>query len=159
MTDAFRHLHMPPELACEFLAAFSRMEYALKAGGFAFGGENGIEPAWDRFANEIDDAFGKIDDPAFKEAVDFLLSMPPRRQIKKNGAIDFDDRTIDKSQTRAQQTLLMVRAVRNNLFHGAKHLPSGEREAGRNEALVAHSLAVLKACVPLHEAVRRHFEQ
>jgi len=159
MTDAFRHLHMPPELACEFLAVFSRMEHALKAGGFADGGENGIEPAWDRFANEIDSAFGKVGDKAFKEAVHFLLSKPPRRQVKKNGAIDFDDRKIDKAQTRTQQTLLMVRAVRNNLFHGAKHLPSGEREAGRNEALVSHALTVLNYCIPLHEDVRRNYEQ
>ena len=31
MNDAFRHLHMPAEFAGEFLAVFSRIEYALKA--------------------------------------------------------------------------------------------------------------------------------
>lgn len=35
MSDPFRHLHMPAELACEFLAVFSRMEYALKATEYA----------------------------------------------------------------------------------------------------------------------------
>ena len=31
MNDAFRHLHMPVEFAGEFLAVFSRMNYAFKA--------------------------------------------------------------------------------------------------------------------------------
>ncbi len=31
MNDVFRHLHMPANLVCEFLAVFSRMEYVLKA--------------------------------------------------------------------------------------------------------------------------------
>ena len=34
MDELFRHLHMAPVLAWEFLAVFSRMEYALKATEF-----------------------------------------------------------------------------------------------------------------------------
>ena len=33
MNDVFRHLHVAPELACEFLAVFSCVEYALKETG------------------------------------------------------------------------------------------------------------------------------
>lgn len=138
---------MPPELASELLVVFSRMEYALKAGGFADGDQKRIDPAWDRLANEFDGAFGKIEDGAFKEAVDYLLLKPPQRQIKKNGAIDFEDRTIDKAQTRAHQTLLMVRSI---------FLP-----AKRMLAVIRRSFPTPSPtyCVSLHDAVRRNYEQ
>ena len=51
MEQVFRHLHMPPELACEFLAVFSRMEYALKATRFQDGNEDRVSASWNRFAN------------------------------------------------------------------------------------------------------------
>src|SRR5688572_25973028 len=117
--DAFHHLHMAPELASEFMAVFARMEYALKASiEYASGDENGVQANWDRFANDIDKQFQAIPDKEFRAAVDYLLGSPPRKQVLKNGAIEFVDQTIDKKQARAQQTLLMIRAVRNNLFHG-----------------------------------------
>lgn len=132
MNDAFRHLHMPAELACEFLAVFSRMEYALKATGYASPNEGKVIATWDKFANEIDEAFGQVVDEELTIAVDYLLNDPPRKQVMKNGALAFEDRVVDGQQRRAQQALLMVRTVRNNLFHGGKYLPHGEREQGRN---------------------------
>ena len=60
MESAFRHLHMPHELACEFLAVFSRFEYALKSTEYAHGNEGKVEPWWDKFSNDIDGAFNKI---------------------------------------------------------------------------------------------------
>ena len=159
MNDEFRHLHMPPELASEFLAVFSRMEYALKASKYAIRAGNGVNASWDRFANDIDESFNQVNDNSFKGAVEYLLSRPPRKQVIRNGELDFTDREIDEKQSRAQQTLLMVRTVRNNLFHGGKHLPLGEMEEGRNQALVEHSLTVLKRCILLHDVVRQHYEQ
>lgn len=45
MNDAFHHLHMSAELACEFLAVFSKMEYALKATTrYAMDGQDGVTP-------------------------------------------------------------------------------------------------------------------
>jgi hypothetical protein len=157
--DAFQHLHMPPELACEFLAVFSRMEYALKASiQYASGNADGVQANWDRFANDIDKQFLAIDDKEFETAVDYLLDSPPRKQVLKNSAIEFVDQAIDKKQAKAQQTLLMVRTVRNNLFHGGKHLPLGEKEAGRNAQLVSYSLIILRHSIPLNDLVRQHFE-
>ena len=159
MNDAFKHLHMSPELACEFLAVFSRMEFALKATEYASDNEGGVVACWDRFANDIDEAFGKITDNEFNAAVDYLLAQAPRKQVLKDGVLTFQDQAIDQNQRRAQQALLMVRTVRNNLFHGGKYLPGGEKEQGRNEVLVRHSLTVLRHCVRLNENVRQCYER
>lgn len=159
MHDLFRHLYMPPELACEFLAVFLRLEYALKATSrYANGNEGGVIANWDLFANDIDREFSQIKDDAFRTAVEYLLAHPPRKQVLKQGIVGFADQQIDSKQSKAQQTLLMIRTVRNNLFHGGKHLPVGEREAGRNAELVSSALTVLKHCISLNNDVRQRFE-
>ena len=43
MNNVFRHLHMPVTLAQDFIATFSRMEYALKAASYANGNEAKVE--------------------------------------------------------------------------------------------------------------------
>lgn len=158
MNHAFRHLHMPQELACEFLATFSRIEYALKAAGYALDAGGRVAANWVRFANEIDEKFCEIADDQFTSAVDYMLSYPPRTQVLRDGRMSFADQVIDKKQKRAQQTLLMVRTVRNNLFHGGKHYPEGEGERGRNERLVSHALTILQHCAALHRDVCIFYE-
>ena len=149
---------MPPELACEFLATFSRMEYALKSTGYAIGDDKKVNPDWDKFANEIDEAFERITEPELVEAKKYLLSNPPRKQTLAGHKITFIDQTIDVKQRTSQQLLLMVRTVRNNLFHGGKYLPEGEHEPGRNKLLVKHALTILLACSKLNDEVRSSFE-
>lgn len=158
MDQAFRHLQMPPELACKFLAVFSRLEYALKASGYAVGNESRIDPAWDRFANEIDGTFANLQNEVVAEARNYLLSSPPRKQVLKDSRVIFQDQRIDENQRKAQQVLLMVRTVRNNLFHGGKHLPDGEKEPNRNFHLVDSALKVLEACSALNTEVRAAYE-
>ncbi|CAH9066373.1 hypothetical protein PSEHALCIP103_03573 [Pseudoalteromonas haloplanktis] len=159
MEQVFRHLHMPPELACEFLAVFSRMEYALKATRFQDGNEDRVSASWNRFANEADDIFDESSSDDLQEAVNYMTSKPPRKQVLVEGRrVEFRDFTKDANQRQLQQLLLMVRIVRNNLFHGGKHLPTGENEAGRNEMLVRHSLSILRACSILLPDVRESYE-
>jgi hypothetical protein len=55
-----------------------------------------------------------------------MLASPPRKQVLRDTGLDFEEQVIDGNQARAQQTLLMARTVRNNLFHGGKFLPNGE---------------------------------
>ena len=159
MEHLFRHLHIPPELACQFLAVFSRMEYALKSTRYANGSDRRVDPAWDRFANEFDEAFLQIGETELVEARKYLLSRPPRKQTLVDNRITFTDQVIDANQKTTQQILLMVRTVRNNLFHGGKYLPEGEQEAGRDHLLVQHALSVLLACSRLDPEVRSSFEQ
>lgn len=150
----FHQMHIPPDLGAEFLRTFTRMEYALKASGaFADGDAKGVSPAWSRFANTIDTAFCNVADKEFQAAVDFLLSAPARKQILTG----FGSLALDPKWTKADRTLLVVRTVRNNVSHGGKIQPEGEKDAGRNEKLVASSLTVLKYVAELHDKVRARF--
>ncbi|MDY0744773.1 hypothetical protein SNE35_09650 [Paucibacter sp. R3-3] len=158
MQNLFRHLHVEPELAVELLALFSRMEYALKVSDFAVGDDKTVAPNWDAFANAVNDDFLAIADEAVVEARELLLQSPPRKQVLLDGHVRFADQVINTKQRRTQQLLLMVRTVRNNLFHGGKYLPNGEQEPGRDERFVRASITVLRACSVLHHLVRVNFE-
>lgn len=149
---------MPADLAIEFIATFSRMEHALKSTGYALGNQGKVEAAWDIFANEIDLRFSQLEDEELIAAKTLLLTRPPRKQVFQNKQVVFQEQAVDLHQTPTQQLLRFVRSVRNNLFHGGKYLPTGEVEAGRNEALVSASLKVIKSCIELNEAVKQSYE-
>lgn len=149
---------MPADLAIEFMATFSRMEYALKSTGYALGNTGKVEPAWDRFANEIDARFNQLEDSELIDAKNLLLTSPPRKQVLQNHQVVFQIQTVDQNQRTTQQVLRFVRTVRNNLFHGGKYLPTGEMEVGRNEALVRASLKVIRACIALNATVQQSYE-
>ena len=149
---------MPHELACEFLSVFSRVEYALKSTGFAIGNNKRVDPAWDIFANEIDEKLLQINNTELLQAIEYILNTPPRKQVIENGQIIFINQTIDSSQKRTQQLLLMIRTIRNNLFHGGKYLPDGEIEAGRNEFLVKYSLIILRNCIQINTRVYASYQ-
>lgn len=135
------------------------MEYALKSAGYSIGDECRVDPDWDRFANEIDDLFLKLTDTDTTSSKDYLLTSPPKKQVLTASGLTFIDRSIDKNQKSTQQLLLMVRGVRNNLFHGGKYHPDAESEPGRNERLVRYSLNVLLACSLLCGNVKDYFEK
>jgi hypothetical protein len=141
------------------MASFSRAEYALKSTEYAIGNEGKVDPAWDRYANEIHDDFIKIKDKRIVDAANYLLSYPPRKQVLAGNKIRFIDQTVDRNQKSTQQVIRMVRTVRNNLFHGGKFLPNGEQEPGRNQELVASSLIILKVCISLNAEVNASYEQ
>jgi hypothetical protein len=159
MENLYRHLHITPDLAVEFMVLFSRAEYALKSTQYAIGDVGRVDPAWDRFANDIHADFVAIADKSVSEASDYLLNHPPRKQVLEGEKIGFRDQAIDYQQKSTQQLLKMIRTIRNNLFHGGKYLPLGEHEAGRNQKLIESSLIVLKVCINLHQEVRASYEQ
>ena len=154
----FPRIPIPERLALEFLGTFARCEYALKRSGFAKGGANSVEADWDAFARAVDWQFRRVQDDGFREAVNFLLAEPPRKQIIKNGRVDWKKSPPDPKMPKAQQCLLMVRRVRNNLFHGAKVWSPEYGNRLRDIHLLKASLAVLKQCVPLNADVRVAYE-
>ena len=158
VNQIFEHLHVRPELAMEFMAVFSRVEYALKSTRYAVGNDSRVDAAWDRFANDINDNFLNIQVPRLTQATNFLLSKPPRKQVLDGNRIKFIDQTVDPNQSPAQQILRFVRTVRNNLFHGGKYLPFGENEQGRNQKLVESALIVLQFCVEIDPDVSTSYQ-
>lgn len=158
MKKLFRHLHIKPELAVEFIATFSRFEYALKSTTYCRG-TNRVDAAWNRFATDIDSKFNAINCKKLKEASRYLLTNPPKKQVRDNNELKFVDNPVNSNDCRTQQLITMVNTVRNNLFHGGKFCRDGEQDAGRNERLVNASLIILNHCYSLEPEVKTSFEQ
>jgi len=76
-----------------------------------------------------------------------------RKQVLRNGKVDWKDSPPDKNLPKAQQVLLMVRRIRNNLFHGAKVWSPEYGNRERDTKLVEAGLVVLKQCVLLNQQV------
>jgi hypothetical protein len=149
----FEKLNLPKDLACEFLCTFARFEYSLKARGFTRGDEKSAEANWDLFGRTIDAGFNPQQHKELAIAVGYLLGEPPKKQVLTDNQIEWKDVPPDVNLPCAERVLLMVRRVRNNLFHGGKFL-QGENPGGdRDRLLVEYSLLVLRACIPLHEGV------
>jgi len=154
----FRRLPVPKTLATEFLGVFSRFEYALKAAGFVRGDHKRVEADWDTFARQIAPKFKRTRNPQLDVAVKYLLTQPPRRQVIVNKRVAWRDSPPDANVSESERVLLMVRRVRNNLFHGAKYWSPENGRRARDRLLVAHSLTVLKVCVSLNEEVTIMYE-
>lgn len=86
MDNAFRHIHMPSELTCEFLAVFARMEYALKATRFAVGNGEGVSTNWDKFAIEADEYFHAEASAELRDAVEYLWIARPASRFSLRAA-------------------------------------------------------------------------
>lgn len=158
MHSPFQRLNIDSQLACEFLAVFSRCEFALKAVGFARGDDTRVDPDWEQFGRSIDAPFNLAQEPPLAEAVAYLLSHPPKKQVLIGERIEWRDAPPDRNLSQAERVLLAVRRVRNNLFHGGKFLASDEPSNDRDRLLVQHSLTVLRACIPLHPQVFAAYE-
>ncbi|HGM5957548.1 hypothetical protein [Stenotrophomonas maltophilia] len=158
MHAPFPNMLLPPDLTYEFLGTFARCEYALKGSGFVRGGSNSVEANWDSFAASIDWHFRRVKDPAFKEAVAYLLAEPPRKQVLKDGRVGWKDSPPDPNLPKAQQTLLMIRRVRNNLFHGAKVWSPEYMNRDRDIDLVRAGILVLDHCIRINDEVRISYE-
>jgi len=105
--------HLDEGLVLRFFAAFSRFEYALKAVNGA------ADPNWVAFAKAVEEQFAalRMQDEQLREAVDALLVKPPRKQTSSQ---EWDTPAPQGAPASALNLLLLVRRVRNNLFHGGK---------------------------------------
>jgi len=157
MTSPFHNLNVERELACEFLGVFARYEFALKVTGFAEGDARDVRPAWGCYAKTIAAPFSQLSDPELSVAVDYLLNHPPKKQVLVSGALQWRDAPPEPSRSRLEQVLVMVRRVRNNLFHGGKFLDP-QATPGRDQLLVNYSLVVLRACLPLDPKVEAAYD-
>lgn len=145
--------HLPGrELAFRFTVIFSRFEYAIKAGGFATGGAGSVRADWDHFAHKLPD-LGTLDNEILlREAIAELRADPPRKQVLLDGNICW--KTCDFVLAGNAGLFMMVRRIRNNLFHGGK-TPFDD---GRDARLLTNALIVLTAALALSDdTVREAF--
>lgn len=146
----------PDVKAAALFRQFARFEYTLKATGH-HNGEGAAQPNWRRFAEAIDGDFAKVDGEEFAEALAYFREHPPKKQVVRNGVLDWED-TEPQTDLEADRILLYVRRVRNNLFHGGKF--NGRWfEPQRSAELLQHSMAILDRCLELSPAVREAYGQ
>lgn len=141
-----------PADAVNFFKVMMRLEYALKAIGFAEMNGARLEICWDRFANEH---LGKV----FFETIthsgkaNTLISRPPSHQvIDACSGLTF---TPAAPVRNVQDLLGALRRVRNNLFHGGK---SGDVDHDRNDTLIAESIYVITEILLVDDVLRTEFE-
>lgn len=158
--------HVGPhgDLVYEFLVVFARFEFALKKCGFLQGkmDDDDAKPNWDTFAAEpsVKATFETTGTPEVVNAVDELLAHPPTKQIVKAGKWEWDEGEIFQASRKAANVLLLVRRVRNNLFHGGKFPVLPVIGPERNVELLNRCLVLLDhalRCSP--DNVQRAFEE
>jgi hypothetical protein len=144
------------ELVRIFSAGFARFEHALKACGYLQPRDNGAAEAhWDAFAKASGDNGAWADRvvPMCRPALALLKNYPPRRQIVDNGQLRWEPQEAGPEPTDAIRVLVLVRRVRNNLFHGGK----SPIDPARDEPLLQACVAILEAALDCDEKVRGCF--
>ena len=149
------------QLAKEFFVIFSRFEYALKQAGFVRG-DNYVQPDWNRFAERYGEVFRNRaqNNQLVRESISYFRQAPPRKQVLRDEQLKWEHTQEDKQIQRERQepTLpwltIMVRRVRNNLFHGSKKM-FGTRE--RDIELLKASFVLLRCWLDLDKEVKQHF--
>ena len=123
-------------------SVFARTEYALKASGFN-SGDGPAEANWTEFARSVETLVANPSTPEMKEAIEFILSAPPKKHFIAGGMIDWRD-------------IQPVRRIRNNLFHGGKF--NGHWFAlERSERLMKAGLVVLRQSIEAQPQVSEAF--
>ena len=143
-----------------FFAVFSRTECALKRSGFLRAGSHGqAEPDWNRYSDNIAPGLASLDDAAFVEQRDYLLSNPPRRQVPDGPSVKWTSNPQRNDETDARYLMRVVRDVRNNLFHGGKYPhPDGPiAELARDRRMIDAAMTVLRMSLGLNGRVATVF--
>lgn len=137
-------------LSYEFFREFARYEYCLKAVGLRHNTKE-AKANWDMYANEVKDVLEKPKSPLLQEAIDYFLTHPSKKQIIKKDILDWDDTPLEE-RVLAKKIFILIRRVRNNLFHGGK-FNGNWFEPERSELLMNYALIILRACGESHAKV------
>lgn len=141
-------------LAFEFFREFARCECCLKAVGFR---KNDVvaQPDWDAFAQTVRQTIEEPTDHKVVAAVQYFSKHPPKKQVVKDGELAWSAQS-PLSEPTAQEILVLLRRVRNNLFHGGKF--NGNWFAPqRSEELLTHGLVLLRACIAGNDKMKKAF--
>jgi hypothetical protein len=148
------------ELVLEFLAVFSRFEYALKRSGYLKDGER-AQPNWGKYSDDLKGQFASLTDQACQEAIRALLDVPPKTQVVTGGDLGWRETVPVEGEATEKYVLRLVRTIRNNLFHGGKfpHPVGPIADVARDRELLRRGIAVLNGCLEISGTVRGVFEE
>jgi len=154
-----QRLNVERELVFDFFVAFSRFEYALKRHRrFTNGDTHTVKADWDAFAREVEMQHQAGLSQLMKSA-SYLLTHPPKTQVLASDGVGWRKTKRRRDDTDLCYLLLLVRVVRNNLFHGGKFPnPTGPvMDEGRNRKLIQSCLEVIESCLEMSQEIRQSF--
>lgn len=145
------------ELLLEFLVAYSRTEYALKRAKFTTTDNGDAFPEWGQFISANKTKFNPDKNEKLKNAVEYLFEFPAKKQVIKDGQLDFTDHPDTQKGPELCRIYHCLRITRNNLFHGGKFPHGPEHDISRNKKLIENCLIALKEIVQLDQTVNNFF--
>jgi len=144
------------KLVNEFFFVFSRFEHALSTSKYLTEEKSGVSPDWNKFARDLNNRFQAHVSEEVRSAIRYYEAAPPKKQI-----VDFDSVTwkdvLPQTDYQLERLLLLVRRVRNNLFHGEKLGVLLEGDSERDTRLLKHGLTILYACLQISSELRTKF--
>ncbi len=150
------------QLLLDFFLTFAKFEYALKNCGFYQRrnlNQYDARPDWDRFPGSLRDSFQIGRDDKLRQACQYILDEPPNKQVIVNNSVDWQTPERGNNESDINFILRMVRCIRNNLFHGAKHSTNVNKNKERTEKLLKYSSVILKECLNLTPNLKGSFEE
>ena len=143
----------------EFFIIFSRFESALKASGCTNGSVK-VSANWDSFIERISNNFDPERTEKLKNAVEYLIQNPPKKQSIVNAELGWTNRFPQPNTLPPiTQLNLSIRGVRNNLFHGGELNGNYQTDLSRDFTLITSSIIVLNEWLGLDETVKDYFLQ
>lgn len=142
-------------LAFDFFREFARCEYSLKVAGF-LREKPYLSADWHAFADAVKHVFNSPPSERVKGAINYYLENPPKKQIVRNGLLDWSEAN-PYSKNQAELVLRLVGQTRNNLFHGGK-FNNHWFAPQRSEKLLKNGLIILRAVIKEHPKVREAYD-
>jgi hypothetical protein len=129
----------------EFFYWFSRFEFALKENGYLKkGAYDAAMPDWDKFRDRYAREFQLTDE------VNMLFNAPPKRQVfNNNGSYHWEKTDLNRENTNLGKVILIIKTIRNNLFHGGKSSQDDWDNPDRNIFLLDKGKIVLDTLATL----------
>ena len=156
---ALSKLTVTPELALEFFAVFSRLEYALKVGGFLQPGEGEAKADWHGFTRKLEEtAFATNINPQLLVAFDYLTKRSPRHFAVRNGILGWFPITVPAGISQVDNTIRVIKQLRHNFFHGGKFAIDPDSSEDRDTKLLKYALEVLHEIRIQFPVVKREYE-
>lgn len=132
----------PPlqDAAFDFLFWFSRFEFGLKEKQFLKSTDAGkkAEPNWDRFVKKHRNGY------AAGPGARALIADRPRQQVvAANAGLAWKELQFEANEFELQKVTLLLRLLRNNLFHGGRQGDTHWDDPDSTVRLLGHGLAAL----------------
>ena len=85
--------------------------------------------------------------------------VPPRRQVIRNGRLDWDDLRFAGTHSSLEKVAVSLRTIRNNLFHGGKHGDRSWDDPDRITFLLQNASEVIDRLACLHDDLHEYYRQ